>query len=161
MIKTGLRRNIYFQKNTRCPFLSNVGNSGVWVNFLAKHSENIFRDEAMAENRDKNEFITKELWFFKDLRRYKISEKQVQSTLFYSCKMAVSRNLVDPTYQKYVTTLSHDSEDIKNVENDLITKKLRALEVRRVNKILLSFILKIVWRKTNLVNGYIHDHFSP
>ena len=61
MIKTGLRRNIYFQKNTRCPFLSNVGNSGVWVNFLAKHSENIFRDEAMAENRDKNEFITKEL----------------------------------------------------------------------------------------------------
>ena len=58
--------------------------------------------------------------------------------------MAVYRNLADPTYQKYITTLSHDSEEIKNVENDLITKKLRALEVRRVNKILLSFILKIV-----------------
>ena len=61
MIKTGLRRNIYFQKNTRCPFLSNVGNSGAWVNFLAKHSENIFRDETMAENGDKNELITKEI----------------------------------------------------------------------------------------------------
>ena len=52
--------------------------------------------------------------------------------------MAVFRNLVDPTYQKYVNTLSHDSEDIKNIENDLITKKPRALEVIRVNKILLS-----------------------
>ena len=61
MIKTSLRRNIYFQKNTNCPFLSNVGNSGVWVNFLAKYSENTFRDETMAENGDKNEFITKEL----------------------------------------------------------------------------------------------------
>ena len=61
MIKTGLRRNIYFQKNTSCPFLSNVGNSVGWVNFLAKYSENNFRDETMAENGDKNEFITKEL----------------------------------------------------------------------------------------------------
>ena len=61
MIKTGLRRNIYFQKIHYCPFLANVGNSGVWVNFLAKYSENIFRDETMAENGDKNEFITKEL----------------------------------------------------------------------------------------------------
>ena len=56
--------------------------------------------------------------------------------------MAVFRNLVDPTYQKYVTTLSHDSEDIKNIENDLITKKPQALEVIRVNKILLSITLK-------------------
>ena len=61
MIKTSLRRSIYFQKNTNCPLLSNVGNSGVWVNFLAKYSENIFRDETMAENGDENEFITKEL----------------------------------------------------------------------------------------------------
>ena len=61
MFKTSLRRNIYFQKNTDRPLLSNVGNSVGWVNFLAKHSENIFRDEAMAENRDKNKFITKEL----------------------------------------------------------------------------------------------------
>ena len=56
--------------------------------------------------------------------------------------MAVFRNLVDPTYQKYVTTLSHDSEDIKNVENDLITKKPQALEVRRFYKLLLGFALK-------------------
>ena len=160
MNKTSLRRNIYFQKITYCPFLSNVGNSGIWVNFLAKHSENIFRDEAMAENRDKNEFITKELWFFKDLRQYKLSEKLVQSTLFHSSKMAVFRNLVDPTYQKYVNTLSHDSEDIKNVENDLITKKPQALEVRRFYKLLLSFALKWVWRKTTHVKDYIHDHFS-
>ena len=162
MIKTSLRRNIYFQKNTNCPLLSNVGNSGVWVNFLAKHSENIFRDEAMAENGDKNEFITKELWFFKDLRRDKLSENLVQSTLFHSCKMAVFRNLVDPTYQKYVTTLSHDSEDIKNIENDLITKKPQALEVRRFYKILLSITLKWIWRKTTLDKAifttiFLHD----
>ena len=85
----------------------------------------------MAENGDKNELITKELWFFKDLRQYKLSEKLVQSTLFLSSKMAVFRNLVDPTYQKYVNTLSHDSEDIKNIENDLITKKLQAIEIGR------------------------------
>ena len=161
MIKTSLRRNIYFQKITYCPFLSNVGNSGVWVNFLAKHSENIFRDEAMAENGDKNEFITKELWFFKDLRRDYKFLKLTAVHCFHGWKRAFYRKLADPTYQKYISTLSHDSEDIKNIENGLITKKLWALEVRRFYKILLSITLKWVWRKTTLVKDYIRDHFSP
>jgi hypothetical protein len=40
-----------------------VGNSVTWGYFLAKYLENTLRDEAMAENGDKNELITKEIWF--------------------------------------------------------------------------------------------------
>ena len=60
-VKNKLVTKSIFSENTDCPILPNVGNSGVWVNFLAKYLENTFRDETMVENGDKNEFITKEL----------------------------------------------------------------------------------------------------
>ena len=41
--------------------MENVGNSETLGKLLAKYLENTFRDEAMAENGDKNGFITKEL----------------------------------------------------------------------------------------------------
>ena len=47
---------------------------------------------------------------------------------FQQTKRGLYRHLADPNYQKYITTLSHDSGDIKNVGNGLITKKLQAFE---------------------------------
>ena len=60
-VKNELTTKTLFSENTYCPLLPNMGNSGAWVYFLAKYLENTFRDETMAENGDKNEFITKEI----------------------------------------------------------------------------------------------------
>ena len=108
-----------------------MGNSGAWVYFLAKYLENTFRDETMAENGDKNEFITKEIWFFKVDDEIINFAKMVAVHDFHSWKRASYRNLADPNCQKYITTLSHNSEDIKNIEIGLIMKKLQAFEYRR------------------------------
>ena len=48
---------------TRCKKNENVGNSVTFGLFLAKYLENTLRDEAVAENGDKNKLITKEIRF--------------------------------------------------------------------------------------------------
>ena len=47
--------------------------------------------------------------------------------LFWSIKL----DLAVPTSQKYISMLSQDSGDIKNMESELITKKIQAFEIRR------------------------------
>ena len=49
-----------------CPFLENVERSGARVKLLTTFLENTFRYETIAENGDKNELITKEIWFSED-----------------------------------------------------------------------------------------------
>ena len=45
--------------------------------------------------------------------------------------MDIKLDLAVPTYQKYVSMLSHDSGDVKNVENKLKTTKIYTFETRR------------------------------
>ena len=60
--------------------------------------------------------------------------------LFWGLKL----DLAVPTYQKYISMLSHDSGDIKNVENELITKKIQAFELRRFLQFSISFSIIIL-----------------
>ena len=50
---------------------------------------------------------------------------------FHGLFRDVKLDLAIPTYQKYVNMPSHDSRDIKNIENELITKKIQVFEIRR------------------------------
>ena len=45
--------------------------------------------------------------------------------------LSIKLDLAIPTYQKYVSMLSHDSGNVKNVENELKTTKIYTFETRR------------------------------
>ena len=78
-----------------------------------------------------------------DLRRESYDFSNITDENYYLLKIyllshdfqgqiwGVKLDLAVPTYQKYINTLPHDSGDIKNVENELITKKIQAFELRR------------------------------
>jgi hypothetical protein len=64
-------------------------------------------------------------------RKTIFSEKLTAVTVFHGLFWGIKLDLAVPTYQKYVNTLSHDSGDVKNIENELITKKIQVFETRR------------------------------
>ena len=110
----------------------NVGNPGGLMYFSAKYLENTFRDETMAESLDKNELITKKICQKQvNDENYIYSENSLLLNSFHGLFRGVKLDLAILTYQEYVNMPSHDSGDIKNVENKLITKKIQAFEIRR------------------------------
>ena len=86
----------------------------------------------MAENGDKNELITKEIWFSEVNDEKLFFWKSFADEQLSRAILGIKLDLAVPTYQKYVNTLSHDSRDIKNVQNKLKTKKIQAFEIRRI-----------------------------
>ena len=83
------------------------------------------------------------------------------SGLFRGLKL----DLAVPTYQKYISMLSHDSGDIKNVENELITKKIQAFELRRIYIFSISFSItlfaaKLSLRDTTFSAVFLHDRIN-
>ena len=60
---------------TFCEKNENVANSVTFGLFWVKYLENTFRDEAVAKNRDKNKFITKEIRFLQVYRLKMIFRK--------------------------------------------------------------------------------------
>ena len=58
---------------------------------------------------------------------------------FHGLFRGLKHDLAVPTYQKYVSMLSHDSGDVKNIENELITTKIYTFETRRTIYIFDSF----------------------
>ena len=61
--------------------------------------------------------------------------------------------------------LSHDSGDIKNVENELITKKIQAFELRRFVQLSFStsiiiFAAKLSLRDTTFPAVFLHDRYG-
>lgn len=81
--------------------------------------------------------------------------------LFWRIKL----DLAVPTYQKYVSMLSHDSGDIKNIENELRTKKIQAFEIRRniynsnSNPIIISATKLSLW-DTTFSAVFLHEWYS-
>ena len=78
----------------------------------------------------------------------------------------VKLDLAVPTYQKYISMLSHDSGDIKNVENELITKKIQAFELRRIyiyisiSFSIIIFAAKLSLRDTTFSAVFLYDRIS-
>jgi hypothetical protein len=84
---------------------------------------------------------------------------------FHGLFRGLKLDLAIPTYQKYINTLSHDRGDIKNVENELITKKIQVFEIRRYIYISISFSTIIFAAKLSLQDTtfsavFLYDRIS-
>jgi len=131
MVFRSLTTKSIFGKYCCCPFLPNVETSGVSGKFWVRYSENTFKNETVAF------WITKRALTTWKLCQIRVNEENYIFRKTHCCHnfqglfWGVSRHLAVPNYQKYISMLSHDSGDIKNIENELITKKIQVFETRR------------------------------